>query len=47
MDVDGVLTDGGIELSLDGPEVKRFHVQDGLGIRLALNAGLQVAWITG
>jgi len=47
MDVDGVLTDGSIELVADGPETKRFHILDGLGIQLVLNAGLAVAWITG
>ena len=47
MDVDGVLTDGSIELSVDSPEMKRFHILDGLGIQLAINAGLVVAWITG
>ena len=31
MDVDGVLTDGSVELVLNGPEVKRFNVADGLG----------------
>lgn len=47
MDVDGVLTDGGILLAPGQPETKRFHVADGLGIQLALNAGLAVAWISG
>ncbi|MCC6731220.1 MAG: HAD hydrolase family protein [Chthonomonadales bacterium] len=46
MDVDGVLTDGGIVLSSDGSEVKRFHVADGLGIQLARHAGLRVVWLT-
>src|SRR5262249_54834555 len=35
MDVDGVLTDGGILLSGEEGESKRFHVADGLGIQLA------------
>lgn len=47
MDVDGVLTDGGILLSGTDPEIKRFHVADGLGIQLALHGGLIVAWISG
>jgi 3-deoxy-D-manno-octulosonate 8-phosphate phosphatase (KDO 8-P phosphatase) len=47
MDVDGVLTDGGIELPGEGPEAKRFCVADGLGIQLALHAGLQIVWISG
>ena len=47
MDVDGVLTDGGITFSGDGSETKRFHVADGLGIQLLLYAGIPVAWISG
>lgn len=48
LDVDGVLTDGVVEVT-DGqtPETKRFHVADGLGIQLLLHAGLLVAWISG
>ncbi len=48
MDVDGVLTDGTIELGPEGAdEVKRFHIQDGLGIQLAVIAGLTVTWLSG
>jgi 3-deoxy-D-manno-octulosonate 8-phosphate phosphatase (KDO 8-P phosphatase) len=52
MDVDGVLTDGGIVWSArpqGGPllETKSFSVKDGLAITLARVAGLQIAWITG
>src|SRR5437762_10318807 len=47
MDVDGVLTDGGIVMTGDEPETKRFHVLDGLGIQLATYAGIVVAWISG
>jgi len=39
MDVDGVLTDGGIYYG-DGIEIKRFHVQDGMGITLIIRAGI-------
>lgn len=46
-DVDGVLTDGGIIFSSGGSETKRFDVADGLGIRLLINSGIKVAWITG
>lgn len=46
LDVDGVMTDGGIILS-GGLEIKRFHVQDGLGINLAQRAGLRVGILTG
>ena len=46
MDVDGTLTDGGM-IFLGDEQVKVFNVYDGLGIRLALNHGLRIAWITG
>jgi 3-deoxy-D-manno-octulosonate 8-phosphate phosphatase (KDO 8-P phosphatase) len=50
LDVDGVLTDNGIWL---GPvagervELKRFDVQDGLGMVLLRTAELPVVWLTG
>jgi 3-deoxy-D-manno-octulosonate 8-phosphate phosphatase (KDO 8-P phosphatase) len=47
MDVDGVLTDGGLHFGSDGPEGKRFHVADGLGIQLLLSVGCRVVWISG
>ena len=47
LDVDGVLTDGGIVMDNRGEEIKRFDVRDGHGIRLLLRAGIQVALITG
>jgi len=47
MDVDGVLTDGGIQISSDGTETKTFHVLDGLGIVRLLRNGISVAWISG
>lgn len=47
MDVDGVLTDGGIVLGPDGFEIKRFDVQDGMGLTLAREAGLCTGIITG
>jgi len=47
LDVDGVLTDGGIILGGDGTELKRFHVRDGHGIKLVQRAGIPVAIITG
>ena len=46
-DVDGVLTDNGVYLGLVGDhpvEFKRFHIQDGLGIRMLRSAGLAVVW---
>lgn len=47
MDVDGVLTDGGILISSNGVETKRFHVLDGMGIVRLLRNGIAVAWISG
>lgn len=49
-DVDGVLTDGGIILGDNAGtrvELKRYDIQDGLGIRLLQQAGLLTAIITG
>lgn len=47
LDVDGVLTDGKIIYDDQGLETKFFSVKDGLGIRLLLKYGLEVAIITG
>lgn len=49
-DVDGVLTDGGVYLGLvaDHPaEYKRFHVPDGLGLKMLQWAGIHVALVSG
>ena len=47
LDVDGVLTDGGLYIGADGETCKRFNVQDGLAISCALRNNLIVAIITG
>ncbi len=47
LDVDGVMTDGSIILDNQGNETKAFHVRDGLGIKLAQKAGIQIGIITG
>lgn len=47
LDVDGVLTDGSIYLDDHGIETKCFHVRDGQGIKLWMNAGHHLAIITG
>jgi 3-deoxy-D-manno-octulosonate 8-phosphate phosphatase (KDO 8-P phosphatase) len=47
LDVDGVLTDGRLLYTADGGEVLGFDVQDGLGVKLAVKAGLRVAIVTG
>jgi 3-deoxy-D-manno-octulosonate 8-phosphate phosphatase (KDO 8-P phosphatase) len=46
-DVDGVLTDGGVYLSHDGEPLKRFHILDGLGLKLIAQAGITPVVITG
>ena len=47
LDVDGVLTDGGLFFGPTGQLHKRFDVRDGLGIRLLQQAGVQVAFLSG
>lgn len=47
LDVDGVLTDGGLYYDADGIAMKRFNVQDGFGIKLAQSVGLEIGVITG
>ena len=47
LDVDGVLTDGGLWFSADGQLQKRFDVRDGLGIKLLQHAGLTLAFLSG
>ncbi|HEY5063148.1 MAG TPA: hypothetical protein VII52_16530, partial [Gemmatimonadaceae bacterium] len=49
-DVDGVMTDGGAylgDVKGDRVELKRYDIQDGLGIALLRRAGIRVAIITG
>ena len=46
-DVDGVMTDGGLIISDDGQEYKRFNTQDGLGMKLLKASGVEMAIITG
>ena len=47
LDVDGILTDGRVWFDGQGEQLKPFHTQDGLGIKLLLEAGIEVAIITG
>jgi 3-deoxy-D-manno-octulosonate 8-phosphate phosphatase (KDO 8-P phosphatase) len=47
LDVDGVLTDNMLYTNDNGEEIKRFNVSDGLGISLALSAGIEIALISG
>lgn len=47
LDVDGVLTDGRLGLSSGGEEITFFSIHDGMGIRLAQEAGLTVGILSG
>jgi len=51
LDVDGVLTDGGVYVGArpgqDAIELKRFDIQDGLGIKMLRWAGIEVAIVSG
>jgi 3-deoxy-D-manno-octulosonate 8-phosphate phosphatase (KDO 8-P phosphatase) len=50
LDVDGVLTDNGVYIGPvagDRVELKRFNIQDGLGLILLKTAGLPVIWVSG
>lgn len=47
LDVDGVLTDGGVVYLDDGTELKRFHVRDGSGLKLWHAAGKRSAIVSG
>lgn len=46
LDVDGVLTDGNLLYSGNGEESKAFNTQDGFGLRLLREAGVEVGVIT-
>lgn len=46
-DVDGVLTDGSLYYSENGETLKYFNVKDGLGIKMLLACGIQVAVLSG
>jgi YrbI family 3-deoxy-D-manno-octulosonate 8-phosphate phosphatase len=45
-DVDGVLTDGRVIYDNQGIELKRFHIRDGMGVRLWQKAGYRFGVIT-
>jgi 3-deoxy-D-manno-octulosonate 8-phosphate phosphatase (KDO 8-P phosphatase) len=46
-DVDGVMTDGGIQLLDDGTQFVKFHIRDGMGVRLWREAGKRFGIVTG
>ncbi len=51
LDVDGVLTDGGVYVGArpgqEAIELKRFDIQDGLGVKMLGWAGIEVAIVSG
>jgi YrbI family 3-deoxy-D-manno-octulosonate 8-phosphate phosphatase len=46
-DCDGVLTDGGIYVTPEGEEMRRFDVHDGYGITMLQAEGVRVGLVTG
>jgi len=46
LDVDGVLTDGRIQYTSNGDEIKSFSILDGLGLKLVRRQGIAIAIIT-
>lgn len=46
-DVDGVFSDGLIYMGNNGEELKTFHTRDGYGVKSLMNAGIEIAIITG
>ena len=46
LDVDGVLTDGGLYYTEDGVLLRKFNVKDGQGIKQVLAAGVEVAIVS-
>ena len=47
LDVDGVLTDGGLYYTEAGESLKRFHVHDGQGLKMLQQAGIECVVISG
>lgn len=47
LDVDGVMTDGGLGYTPEGKEIKFFNVKDGFGIKLLMESGIHVGIVTG
>ncbi len=40
LDVDGTMTDGGVYVTEEGKQFKKFHARDGMGIKLLQKAGI-------
>jgi YrbI family 3-deoxy-D-manno-octulosonate 8-phosphate phosphatase len=46
-DVDGVMTDGSIYVEDSGQQIIKFHIRDGMGVRLWREAGKRFGIVTG
>ena len=46
LDVDGVMTDGGLYYTDDGRISRKYNVKDGVGIKRAMDAGFQIVIIS-
>lgn len=46
LDVDGVMTDGGMYYTESGDQFRKFNVKDGMGIKVALSKGYEVAFLS-
>ena len=46
LDIDGVLTDGGMYYTESGDEFKKFNTKDGMGIKLAIAKGITVGFLS-
>jgi 3-deoxy-D-manno-octulosonate 8-phosphate phosphatase (KDO 8-P phosphatase) len=46
-DVDGVMTDGGIYVQDNDEQIIKFHIRDGMGVRLWREAGKRFGIVTG
>ena len=47
LDVDGVLTDGTVQVNEAGDQLRTFSIKDGYAIQLAVKKGIYIAVITG
>lgn len=46
LDVDGVMTDGGMYYTESGDQFKKFDTKDGMGIKLVQRQGVRVAFLS-
>ncbi|HEY4800533.1 MAG TPA: HAD hydrolase family protein [Bacteroidia bacterium] len=46
LDIDGVMTDGGVYITEKGDLFKKFNVKDGVGIRATVRSGIEVGFIS-